>query len=142
DRARDGDRSARDAGGRADRQSRYEDEPRDHAAARRPEPRARAHDRHGHARAADRRVRASRSAIRRRPDRVRPAPGERLMLLASVQLALRALARNLLRSALTMLGVVIGVAAVITIVTLGGGASERVSQGVASLGERLLFINP
>src|SRR5690606_27738132 len=75
-------------------------------------------------------------------DRVRPAPGERLMLLASVQLALRALARNLLRSALTMLGVVIGVAAVITIVTLGGGAGERVSQGVASLGERLLFINP
>jgi putative ABC transport system permease protein len=64
------------------------------------------------------------------------------MLWSIVLLALRALSRNVLRSSLTMLGVVIGVAAVITIVTLGGGASARVSEGVSSLGERLLFINP
>ncbi|HLF11898.1 MAG TPA: ABC transporter permease [Gammaproteobacteria bacterium] len=57
-------------------------------------------------------------------------------------LAFRALRRNALRSGLTMLGIVIGVAAVIAIVTLGNGASARVSEGVSSLGERLLFVNP
>jgi putative ABC transport system permease protein len=64
------------------------------------------------------------------------------MLWSIVSLAIRALFRNVLRSCLTMLGVVIGVAAVITIATLGGGASALVSEGVASLGDRLLFINP
>lgn len=59
-----------------------------------------------------------------------------------VHLAFQALFRNLLRSSLTMLGVVIGVSAVITIATLGGGASALVADGVSSLGDRLLFINP
>jgi len=57
-------------------------------------------------------------------------------------LAFRALRRNALRSALTMLGIVIGVAAVITIVTLGRGVSAQVTSGVSSLGDRLLFVSP
>jgi len=64
------------------------------------------------------------------------------MILSTLLLAFRALRRNSLRSALTMLGIVIGVAAVIAIVTLGSGASARVSAGVSSLGDRLLFVNP
>jgi putative ABC transport system permease protein len=65
-----------------------------------------------------------------------------MMVWSTLLLAFRALRRNSLRSALTMLGIVIGVAAVIAIVTLGSGASARVSAGVSSLGDRLLFVNP
>src|SRR5882672_794780 len=57
-------------------------------------------------------------------------------------LAFRALKRNPMRSGLTMLGIVIGVAAVIAIVTLGRGASEQVTANVSSLGDRLLFVQP
>jgi putative ABC transport system permease protein len=64
------------------------------------------------------------------------------MILNTVLLAMRALRRNVLRSVLTMLGIVIGVASVIAIVTLGAGATERVSAGISSLGDRLLFVNP
>jgi putative ABC transport system permease protein len=64
------------------------------------------------------------------------------MIWTTLLLAFRALRRNSLRSGLTMLGIVIGVAAVIAIVTLGSGASARVSAGVSSLGDRLLFVNP
>ena len=64
------------------------------------------------------------------------------MLWNILRLAIQALFRNVLRSMLTMLGVIIGVSAVITIATLGGGASALVSDGVSSLGDRLLFINP
>jgi len=49
------------------------------------------------------------------------------MIWSTLLLAFRALRRNSLRSALTMLGIVIGVAAVIAIVTLGSGASQRAS---------------
>ncbi len=64
------------------------------------------------------------------------------MIWNTVLLAFRALLRNTMRSALTMLGIVIGVAAVITMVTLGSGARESVTEGVSSLGDRLLFISP
>ncbi len=57
-------------------------------------------------------------------------------------LALRALRRNVLRSILTMLGIIIGVAAVIILVTLGSGATERVRQQIASLGSNLLMVSP
>ena len=50
------------------------------------------------------------------------------MLLNALLLALRAIRRNLMRSFLTVLGVVIGVAAVITMVTLGNGATRMVSD--------------
>jgi putative ABC transport system permease protein len=57
-------------------------------------------------------------------------------------LALRAIRRNLMRSLLTTLGVVIGVAAVITMVTLGNGATRSVTQQIASMGSNLLILMP
>jgi putative ABC transport system permease protein len=64
------------------------------------------------------------------------------MLLNALLLALRAIRRNLLRSFLTVLGVVIGVAAVITMVTLGNGATRMVADQIASLGSNLLMLRP
>jgi putative ABC transport system permease protein len=57
-------------------------------------------------------------------------------------LALRAIRRNLLRSFLTILGIVIGVAAVITMVTLGDGATRVVTEQISSLGSNLLTLRP
>ncbi len=57
-------------------------------------------------------------------------------------LALRAIRRNVLRSALTVLGIVIGVAAVITMVTLGSGATAKVTQDIARLGSNMLHVRP
>ena len=57
-------------------------------------------------------------------------------------LAVRAIRRNLLRSSLTVLGIVIGVAAVITMVTIGKGATARVTSDIAQLGANLLIVRP
>jgi putative ABC transport system permease protein len=57
-------------------------------------------------------------------------------------LALRELRRNVLRSFLTILGIVIGVAAVIVMVTLGSGATVQVSKQIASLGSNVVIILP
>ena len=57
-------------------------------------------------------------------------------------LALRAIRRNLLRSFLTVLGIVIGVAAVVTMVTLGQGATQAVRNQISSLGSNLLQVRP
>ncbi len=57
-------------------------------------------------------------------------------------LSLREIRRNLLRSFLTILGIVIGVAAVITMVTVGNGATQAVSDQISSLGTNLLQIRP
>jgi len=62
------------------------------------------------------------------------------MLLNALKLALDAIRRNLMRAALTVLGVVIGVAAVITMVTLGNGATQAVSNQISSLGSNLLIV--
>ena len=64
------------------------------------------------------------------------------MFWSSVLLALRAIRRNLLRSFLTILGIVIGIGAVITMVTLGNGATQAVSEQIASLGSNLVIIRP
>ena len=64
------------------------------------------------------------------------------MLLNALLLASRAIRRNLMRSFLTVLGVVIGVAAVITMVTLGNGATRMVSDQISSLGSNLLILRP
>jgi putative ABC transport system permease protein len=56
--------------------------------------------------------------------------------------ALRALRRNKLRSVLTMLGIIIGVAAVITMVSIGRGADAAVQQQIRSLGNNLLSVYP
>jgi putative ABC transport system permease protein len=64
------------------------------------------------------------------------------MLWNSVLLAVRAIRRNVLRSFLTILGVVIGVAAVIVMVTLGDGATESVKEQITRLGSNLLMVRP
>ncbi len=64
------------------------------------------------------------------------------MLFETIRLALRAIARNAMRSILTVLGVVIGVAAVIAMVTVGQGSSEQVTRDVAKLGTNVLMIRP
>ena len=64
------------------------------------------------------------------------------MLLNALLLALREIRRNLMRSFLTVLGIVIGVAAVITMVTLGNGATQMVADQIASLGSNLLMVMP
>lgn len=63
-------------------------------------------------------------------------------LLSSIQIALRALRMNKMRSALTMLGIVIGVASVIATVAIGSGATERIQQQIASIGSNLVIILP
>jgi putative ABC transport system permease protein len=64
------------------------------------------------------------------------------MLLNTLFLALRSIRRNLLRSFLTILGIVIGVSAVITMVTLGHGATLAVQMQISSLGTNLLMVRP
>ncbi|HEX7127355.1 MAG TPA: ABC transporter permease [Thermodesulfobacteriota bacterium] len=64
------------------------------------------------------------------------------MLWSAIMLALRAIRRSAMRSFLTVLGIVIGVAAVIVMVTLGSGATVRVTEQVASLGSNLLMVTP
>ncbi|WP_137111958.1 ABC transporter permease [Rhodobacter sp. SY28-1] len=64
------------------------------------------------------------------------------MIWETIRLALLALRRNKLRSALTMLGIVIGVAAVIAMVTVGQGSSRSVAASVESLGTNVLSIRP
>ena len=64
------------------------------------------------------------------------------MLWNTILLALRELKRNVMRSILTILGIVIGVGAVITMVTIGGGATVQVRQQIASMGSNLLMVSP
>ncbi len=60
--------------------------------------------------------------------------------LAILRIAFRALARNKLRSILTMLGIIIGVAAVIAMVSVGQGAQNQVQQQIAAMGTNALFV--
>ncbi|MGE0791872.1 MAG: ABC transporter permease [Sandaracinaceae bacterium] len=64
------------------------------------------------------------------------------MTWAALLMALRAIRRNVLRSMLTTLGIVIGVGAVIAMVTLGEGATARVTGEIAALGDNLLIVVP
>ncbi|MGH9523200.1 MAG: ABC transporter permease [Terriglobales bacterium] len=59
---------------------------------------------------------------------------------ATLKIALRALARNKMRSILTMLGIIIGVGAVIAMVGVGQGAQQAVQQQIASMGSNLLMV--
>jgi putative ABC transport system permease protein len=63
-------------------------------------------------------------------------------LIESFRIALRALNANKIRSALTMLGVIIGVAAVILLVSLGTGVQSQITGQIAGLGSNLLFVLP
>src|SRR5207253_6109476 len=62
--------------------------------------------------------------------------------LRSFRTALRALRRNVMRSALTTLGIIIGVAAVIAMVEIGQGSSTAVKQTIASMGANMLLVQP
>jgi len=64
------------------------------------------------------------------------------MLVETVKLAFRTILRNVLRSFLTILGIVIGVGAVIAMVTIGEGTTAKVSADLAKLGSNLLFVSP
>jgi putative ABC transport system permease protein len=64
------------------------------------------------------------------------------MLIETIKLALRAIRRNALRSFLTVLGIIIGVGAVIAMVTIGNGTTAKVSADMAKLGTNLLFVRP
>jgi len=64
------------------------------------------------------------------------------MFLSSILLALRSIRRNLMRSFLTILGIVIGVSAVITMVTLGNGATLSIQNQISGLGTNLLQLRP
>jgi len=61
-------------------------------------------------------------------------------LMSTIRIATRALARNKMRSILTMLGIIIGVGAVIAMVGLGQGAQQQVQARIAAMGSNLLFV--
>jgi putative ABC transport system permease protein len=65
-----------------------------------------------------------------------------MYLLESLRIALRGLSANKLRSALTMLGIIIGVAAVITLLSVGQGVQTLVTSSLESIGTNLLFVFP
>jgi putative ABC transport system permease protein len=65
-----------------------------------------------------------------------------MRFLSTIFMALRALRRNTMRSILTALGMIIGVAAVIALVSLGNGAKTQIQAAIASLGDNLVIISP
>ncbi|MEI6713708.1 MAG: ABC transporter permease [Verrucomicrobiota bacterium] len=65
-----------------------------------------------------------------------------MTLFATFRLALRALQRNKLRSILTMLGIVIGVGAVVAMVGIGNGAKAQVEAQIATLGQNMILVFP
>jgi putative ABC transport system permease protein len=65
-----------------------------------------------------------------------------MKLLASIRIALRALRVNRMRSVLTMLGIIIGVGAVIAMVAVGSGATARIQEQIQSIGSNLIMVLP
>ena len=64
------------------------------------------------------------------------------LLYTAIRLALGAIARNKTRAALTVLGILIGVSAVVMVTALAGGASQLVVGQIDSFGSNMLFVNP
>src|SRR4026209_215692 len=64
-----------------------------------------------------------------------------MTLFMIIRVAFRALIRNKMRAALTMLGIIIGVSAVIAMVSIGQGASASVQAQIESIGTNLLFVS-
>ena len=62
------------------------------------------------------------------------------MIWETVRLSLISIRRNVLRSFLTLLGIVIGVAAVIAMLTIGSGTTEKVKADISKLGSNLLVV--
>ena len=65
-----------------------------------------------------------------------------MRFLNVIKIALRALRRSALRSVLTALGIIIGVAAVIAMVSIGNGAKSQVEASIASLGQNIISVFP
>jgi putative ABC transport system permease protein len=63
-------------------------------------------------------------------------------ILPAMRIAFRALRVNKMRSALTMLGIIIGVGAVIAMVAVGSGATQRIEQQIASIGSNVIMVMP
>ncbi|MGQ9636528.1 MAG: ABC transporter permease [Thermodesulfobacteriota bacterium] len=61
-------------------------------------------------------------------------------ILASLRIAIRALLANKMRSSLTMLGIIIGVGAVIAMIAIGSGAKKRIEEQIASMGSNLIIV--
>src|SRR6185503_6277938 len=156
DRACSAQRPIDDPRGRADREPRFaleRGDPGDPPATQR----AGEDRRHGHARTgcrgalpphrahAGRRRLARRSRRRAAPRRGRDRVRDRrdgMKLYDSFRSALQSLVVNKLRSSLTMLGVIIGVASVIAMVAVGNGASQQVQNTILSLGSNLITVSP
>jgi putative ABC transport system permease protein len=64
------------------------------------------------------------------------------MIWATVTMAVREIERNTMRSIMTTLGIVIGVASVIAMVTLGRGATAKITADIESMGTQLLIVAP
>jgi len=64
------------------------------------------------------------------------------IFLSSARIAIGALRVNKLRSALTMLGIIIGVVAVIAMISIGTGATERIEEQIASIGSNVIIVLP
>ena len=60
----------------------------------------------------------------------------------SLKIALSSLAANKMRATLTMLGIIIGVAAVIAMVGIGSGAQKAIADRIQAMGSNLLFVQP
>ena len=65
-----------------------------------------------------------------------------MTIIESIRIALRSLAANKLRAALTMLGIIIGVAAVIALMGIGRGAQKAIDSQINSMGTNLIFVSP
>ena len=65
-----------------------------------------------------------------------------ILLLTIFRVAFKALSRNKMRSILTMMGIIIGVGAVIAMVSVGQGAQQTIAQQIASAGSNMLFVTP
>src|SRR5437667_2965554 len=63
-------------------------------------------------------------------------------VIPAMKIAFRALRINKLRSALTMLGIIIGVGAVIAMVAVGSGATERIQKQISSIGSNIIQVQP
>jgi putative ABC transport system permease protein len=65
-----------------------------------------------------------------------------IFVLTIIRVAFKALGRNMMRSILTMLGIIIGVGAVIAMVSVGEGAQEKISSSITSMGSNMLYVQP
>jgi putative ABC transport system permease protein len=63
-----------------------------------------------------------------------------MIFFMTLRIAFKALGRNKMRSSLTMLGIIIGVGAVIAMIAIGSGAKARIQEQIASMGSNLLIV--